>query len=283
MSPRTLDYYAILQVAPDADPEVIDAAYRQLMRKYHPDKAGADTELARELNERAKVINQAYAVLRDHGQRRTYDHMRQRPPVTHGPPPSAPPQPEKWAAAPPPRPTSPPAPPLSAEVQDWRAAHEELFEEPEDTTWSFLSSPLRALSAAYYLLPGRYEWEAPGQRDFIATLLLLPIGVVVWLATTGRLAWLLGQSPYGVFAVWLVAGLFVLVTHWSGIPSVAFACSAALLMLSGWLDAVLTSASAPVWIGWSFLAVLAVLLASRPFIFGVLPTLVVCWLLGRVI
>jgi DnaJ domain len=39
ISPST-DLYAALQVAPDAETEVIDAAYRQLMRKYHPDGAG---------------------------------------------------------------------------------------------------------------------------------------------------------------------------------------------------------------------------------------------------
>ncbi|HSD83576.1 MAG TPA: DnaJ domain-containing protein, partial [Anaerolineae bacterium] len=31
------NYYQILQVVPQAEPEVIEAAYRRLMRKYHPD------------------------------------------------------------------------------------------------------------------------------------------------------------------------------------------------------------------------------------------------------
>ena len=35
--PSEKDYYRILQVHPQAEPEVIDAAYRLLMRKYHPD------------------------------------------------------------------------------------------------------------------------------------------------------------------------------------------------------------------------------------------------------
>src|SRR3712207_2531493 len=52
------DLYAVLQVHPDAEPEVIEAAYRQLMRKYHPDRAGADPQLAASLHERAKQINQ---------------------------------------------------------------------------------------------------------------------------------------------------------------------------------------------------------------------------------
>ena len=36
--PRTL--YAILSVTPDADPDVVRAAYRALAKKYHPDVAG---------------------------------------------------------------------------------------------------------------------------------------------------------------------------------------------------------------------------------------------------
>jgi DnaJ-class molecular chaperone len=47
------DYYAVLQVHPDADREVIEAAYRQLMRKYHPDIAGGDTVRAAALHKRA--------------------------------------------------------------------------------------------------------------------------------------------------------------------------------------------------------------------------------------
>src|SRR6266536_1765654 len=39
MMTTDIDYYTILQVSPDAEREVIDAAYRQLMRKYHPDVA----------------------------------------------------------------------------------------------------------------------------------------------------------------------------------------------------------------------------------------------------
>ena len=95
MSTRTLDFYAVLQVTPDAESEVIDAAYRQLMRKYHPDLAGDDAAIAAAYTERAKAINQAYAVLRDSGQRRGYDRMRSRVAADA-------------SAAEPPRPTQPP-------------------------------------------------------------------------------------------------------------------------------------------------------------------------------
>jgi hypothetical protein len=62
----TRSYYAILGVARDAEPEVIEAAYRALMKKHHPDRSmGRD--------DRAKDINEAYAVLGDAAKRRSYD------------------------------------------------------------------------------------------------------------------------------------------------------------------------------------------------------------------
>ena len=59
------DYYAILQVHPKAEPEVIQAAYRRLAAKYHPD-AGGDEE-------HMKRINEAWDVLGDPRKRRAYD------------------------------------------------------------------------------------------------------------------------------------------------------------------------------------------------------------------
>lgn len=61
------DYYQVLQVHPRAEPEVIQAAYRGLARKYHPDATGgADDAAMQELNE-------AYAVLSDPQKRASYD------------------------------------------------------------------------------------------------------------------------------------------------------------------------------------------------------------------
>src|SRR3989442_13277472 len=67
------DYYAVLQVQPDAELEVIEAAYRQLMKKYHPDRAGDDPRRTALHHERAKAINEAFSVLRDFEQRRVED------------------------------------------------------------------------------------------------------------------------------------------------------------------------------------------------------------------
>ena len=56
---RQTQYYQTLQVVPDAEPEVIAAAYRALAKKYHPDRSDAPdamTKMAR--------LNVAYQSLR---------------------------------------------------------------------------------------------------------------------------------------------------------------------------------------------------------------------------
>lgn len=76
------DYYAILQVSPNADPEVIDAAYRKLAAKHHPDVSRRSDATAR-----MQQINEAHRVLSDSGQRAAYDSRRRRAaPETQGPP-----------------------------------------------------------------------------------------------------------------------------------------------------------------------------------------------------
>ncbi len=65
------DYYRILQVDPSAEPEVIDAAYRRLARKYHPDSNPSPDAMRR-----MQEINEAYEVLRD--PMRRAEHERQR-------------------------------------------------------------------------------------------------------------------------------------------------------------------------------------------------------------
>jgi hypothetical protein len=60
--------YEILQVDPMAEPEVLEAAFRRLARKYHPDISGTADGA-----ERMKELNAAYQVLRDPIRRRLYD------------------------------------------------------------------------------------------------------------------------------------------------------------------------------------------------------------------
>jgi hypothetical protein len=67
------DFYAILQVHPTAEPEIIEVAYRRLMRKYHPDALSPETKSDPELISRVRWINVAYDVLSDPVQRAAYD------------------------------------------------------------------------------------------------------------------------------------------------------------------------------------------------------------------
>ncbi|TEU11887.1 MAG: hypothetical protein E3J21_22510 [Anaerolineales bacterium] len=73
------DYYKILQIDPKAEPEVIEAAYRRLARKYHP-----DVNKSPDAVQRMQQINVAYEVLRDPAKRAEYDRARLRRPF-YGP------------------------------------------------------------------------------------------------------------------------------------------------------------------------------------------------------
>ncbi len=66
------DLYGILGVSPISEQEVIEAAYRALMRKYHPDRSSGD--LAALL--RAREINEAYEILSDPQKRQEYNRLR---------------------------------------------------------------------------------------------------------------------------------------------------------------------------------------------------------------
>lgn len=64
-------YYSLLQVAPHADPDVIRAAYRVLVRKHHPDLlVSASREEGEEF---VKLLNEAYGVLTNPSARAEYD------------------------------------------------------------------------------------------------------------------------------------------------------------------------------------------------------------------
>ncbi|MEE8304733.1 MAG: DnaJ C-terminal domain-containing protein [Candidatus Tectomicrobia bacterium] len=62
------DYYAILGVAKHASQNKIQAAYRKLARKYHP-----DVNQASEAEEKFKEIGEAYEILKDTEKRALYD------------------------------------------------------------------------------------------------------------------------------------------------------------------------------------------------------------------
>jgi molecular chaperone DnaJ len=66
-----VDHYRRLQVTRDADPAVIERAYKALSMKYHPDQSAAEQrDIA---TRRMQQLNEAYRVLRDPNLRRNYD------------------------------------------------------------------------------------------------------------------------------------------------------------------------------------------------------------------
>ena len=112
MPDEPIDYYGLLQVDPRAEVDVIQAAYRVLARKAHPDLTGDDG--------RMKLLNEAWHNLGDHGRRARYDRQRgtraanqaagrptnesptQKPPVVVGTPPEPTMSVDQDSAGPPP-------------------------------------------------------------------------------------------------------------------------------------------------------------------------------------
>ena len=60
------DPYKVLGVRPDASDEEIKRAYRELAKKYHPDRNPGDAEAARRMQE----INAAYDQIKTRRRRR---------------------------------------------------------------------------------------------------------------------------------------------------------------------------------------------------------------------
>ena len=83
-------HYEVLNVSPGAEDFVIEAAYRALLKRYHPDVSQGDPKVA---EDRAKAITEAYQVLRDPSSRARYDRDIASGQARRPPPPKAPPPP----------------------------------------------------------------------------------------------------------------------------------------------------------------------------------------------
>ena len=70
-SRSSFDPYAVLQIVPSADQEVVHAAFRALALKYHPDH-----DATRRASEKMAELNRAYALLRDEQGRAAHDRSR---------------------------------------------------------------------------------------------------------------------------------------------------------------------------------------------------------------
>jgi curved DNA-binding protein CbpA len=67
----TLDPYAVLQVVPTCEQEVLGAAYKALARKYHPDR-----DPSRRAADKMAQLNRAFELVRDERSRNAYDRSR---------------------------------------------------------------------------------------------------------------------------------------------------------------------------------------------------------------
>jgi curved DNA-binding protein len=65
------DPYKVLQVDPEAEDEVIQAAYRRLAQKYHPDRADGQAAM-----DRMVAINAAWETIGDPKRRASFDRAR---------------------------------------------------------------------------------------------------------------------------------------------------------------------------------------------------------------
>ena len=65
------NYYEILEVNKNASPEIIEKAYKTLVKKYHPDLQ--QDENKNKYEEKIKKINEAYDILSDSEKRKNYD------------------------------------------------------------------------------------------------------------------------------------------------------------------------------------------------------------------
>ena len=66
------NYYKLLEIDPKSDQQTVKQAYLAKIKEWHPDK---NPDRAAEAEEKTKVLNQAYHVLKDPERRKNYDRM----------------------------------------------------------------------------------------------------------------------------------------------------------------------------------------------------------------
>ena len=66
------NYYKLLEIDPKSDQQTIKQAYLAKIKEWHPD---INPDRAEEAEEKTKVLNQAYHMLKDPERRKNYDRM----------------------------------------------------------------------------------------------------------------------------------------------------------------------------------------------------------------
>jgi DnaJ-class molecular chaperone len=90
---QQIDPYRVLQVSPTAEQEVINAAFRALALKYHPDRDATSRAQRRMLE-----LNAAYALLRDELSRASWDRSQRGASIPQASASHVPPPPRSTAA-----------------------------------------------------------------------------------------------------------------------------------------------------------------------------------------
>lgn len=67
--PAAINYYGLLQISPQAEPETVERVYRLLAARYHPDNQETGDA------ERFRLIQEACEVLRNPARRKEYDRQ----------------------------------------------------------------------------------------------------------------------------------------------------------------------------------------------------------------
>jgi len=67
---NTIDYYEVLQISPNADPDTVHRVYRLLAQRFHPDNQSTGD------SERFRLLTEAYHVLGNPEERAQYDVLR---------------------------------------------------------------------------------------------------------------------------------------------------------------------------------------------------------------
>jgi hypothetical protein len=70
-----IDWYEILDISPEATAKEIKKQFRNLAKQYHPDTA-IDEEQKHEFEDKMRLINQAWEILRDADKRKEFDERR---------------------------------------------------------------------------------------------------------------------------------------------------------------------------------------------------------------